>query len=148
MTIGKWTKKWTVPKSSGDGDWVVGLSDEKVWGCSCPVWKFKKEECHHIKEIKLGNQPEINQSEINKKPEYVLAKVLKPTLKDDRLLVPLVPIGDIKMSVTIAFTMLKYGYSWTEIKKIRRLPDSWTKKAVLNYVEEYGEYTYPENFYD
>lgn len=145
MKNGKWIKKWEVESSSGNGKYVVSLSDKGIWGCSCPVWKFRRQECHHIKQIKLagGNpKPEI------KKPEYTLAKVLKPTLKNGKLLIPLVPIGDVRMSATICYVMLKNGYSWSEIKKIRKLSDSWTKQKVLVHIEQYGEYTYPKNFWD
>ena len=68
----KWIKKWKVPKSLGDGFWTVSLSDENTWGCSCPIWIFRRQECHHIKLVKNGGG--ILKERV-KKPEYVLAAV-------------------------------------------------------------------------
>jgi len=42
------------------------------------------------------------------------------------------------MEATIVLFMLRYGWSMTEIKERRHLPNSWTKKAVLDYIEKYG----------
>lgn len=36
------------------GTYVVSKSDTGEWGCSCPVWKFHREECKHIKFVKSG----------------------------------------------------------------------------------------------
>ena len=57
----KWIKRWEVPKSSGDGVWVVAIDKNDNYGCSCPVWKFKREECHHILEIKQNGGQEIKE---------------------------------------------------------------------------------------
>lgn len=46
-----WIKKWNVIGSTGN-TYVVALSDTGVWGCSCPRWKFRREECKHIIQIK------------------------------------------------------------------------------------------------
>ena len=144
----KWIKKWQVPKSSGDGFWIVSLSDENTWGCSCPVWKFRRQECHHIMLVK--NSGGAVKDEV-KKPEYVLAQVNKPTLdkENNRLLVPLVGIPDAHMmEATICYNMLKHGYSMKEIREIRHhVPSSWTVKAITAHVETQGEAVYPEGWY-
>lgn len=85
------------------------------------------------------------------KPKYVLAKVLKPIYKkkENKLLVPLIEFGDaILMEATICYYMLKHGYSWSEIKGIRRhIPRDWTKAAVIAHVERNGEASYPDDYY-
>jgi len=138
----KWKKKWKVPKSSGDGYWTVSVSEDGKWGCSCPVWIYRRRECHHIK----GSPGE----EI-KKPEYVLAQVSKPTFdeKSNRLLIPLIGMPDAHMmEATICHYMLKYGYSMREIREIRHhLPASWTIKAINLHVKTHGEAEYPEEWY-
>ena len=144
----KWIKKWKVPSSSGNGTWTVSLSDEGTWGCSCPVWKFRRQECHHIKLVKNGGgSPE----EEVKKPEYVLAQVRKPTFdqENNRLLVPLIGVPDAHMmEATICHYMLKYGYSMREIREIRHhIPASWTIKAINLHVKVHGEAEYPEEWY-
>lgn len=56
--MSNWVERWFVPKSKGDGDWVVARDKEERWGCSCPVWKFQnygnliRAECHHIRQVK------------------------------------------------------------------------------------------------
>jgi len=137
----KWIKRFKVKSSSGNGYYIVAIGKEGNYGCSCPVWKFRRQECHHIKQIKLLGG---SKAETIKKPEYVLAKVLEPELKDGKILCPLIPIGDTHMEATIDVFLMKYGYSFSEVKEIRHLPDSWTKKAILDYIEKYGMKKYNE----
>lgn len=52
-TIGKWIEKWNVTSESNPNKtYVVSLSELGIWGCSCPVWKFRRQECKHIQQIK------------------------------------------------------------------------------------------------
>ena len=80
------------------------------------------------------------------RPEYTLARVSTPTIKDGKLLVPLVPVGDVHMSATICATMLGNGYTWKEVKAIRggTIGPGWTAKAVLNYVANRGPASFEE----
>ena len=50
----KWVRKWTSESwaRGKNGHWVVSVSVDGVWGCSCPDWIFRRNECHHIQEIK------------------------------------------------------------------------------------------------
>ncbi len=136
-----WIKRWEVESENGNGKYVVAIDQNGVYGCSCPQWKFRRQECKHIARIKITGGKEI------RKPEYVLAVVHKPRIKDDKLLVPLVRIGDVHMEATIIWAMLKAGYSWGEIKEKRHLPGSWTLQAVKNYIETHGEAEYPKDYY-
>jgi hypothetical protein len=45
-----WIRRWEV--GGTNHNWIVALSDTGEWGCSCPVWKFRRVECHHIRNIK------------------------------------------------------------------------------------------------
>lgn len=144
----RWVKRWKVPSSSGNGDWIVAIDKEGNYGCSCPVWKFRRQECHHIKLVKTGGGSPITHIE---RPAYVLAKVHKPTFKPEtnELLIPLVAIPDaMMMEATICFYMLKYGYSMGEVKEIRHIPASWTAKAIFAHIERHGEVEYPEGWYN
>lgn len=52
----KWVRRYHVRGSHGD-EYIVGLSDENTWGCSCPRWKFAKApkaECKHITATRHG----------------------------------------------------------------------------------------------
>ena len=141
-------KKWKVPSSSSDKEWTVAQDENGNYGCECPVWKFRRQECHHIRQVKNGLATSL---QIPTKPKYVLAKVLKPTFKAEtnELLIPLVAIPDAHMmEATIIYTMLKHGYSMTEIREIRNhIPADWTMKAIIGYVEEHGEAEYPQEWY-
>ena len=144
----RWVKRWCVPKSSGDGTWTVAVDCLGNWGCSCPVWKFKRLECHHIILIKANGGKEIKPKE---KAKYVLAKVLKPIYKEEtnELFIPLVAISDaMMMEATICYKMMKLGYSFSEIRELRHLPASWTKGAIFDYISRHGEAEYPETFYE
>lgn len=144
----RWVKRWQVPKSSGDGWWVVAVDKAGNYACSCPVWKFRRRECHHIKLAKMGGG---NGGELGTRPQYVLAKVHKPTLKREtnELLIPLVAIPDTAMmEVTICYYMLKYGYSMGEVREARHLPPEWTAEAIFSHINRFGEANYPKNWYN
>ena len=141
----KWIKKWKVQSSSGNGNYIVSIDINGNYGCSCPVWKFRRQECHHIKQIKLLGGDEVG---TKSKPGYVLAKVFEPKLKDGKILCPLVPFGDTHMEATIDVFLMEYGYSFSEIRELRHISNQWTKSAVLNYIEKYGMKKYPDNYYN
>ncbi len=154
MAKDKWVQRFMVPGSNG-AVWTVGIDAEGGFGCSCPVWKFKREECKHIREIKREVKDNIDILEANlpreaNKPNVVLAKVHKPELRDGKLYIPLVPFGNVDMAATIIYHMMKYGYTMREIRKIRGTccPESWTAKAVLEHIKVYGEAQYPPDYYN
>jgi len=132
-----WVKKWHIKSESSNKEYVVSLSDENIWGCSCPAWKFRRQECKHIIMVKL-NPGRYDLEKPVEKPEYILAKVEKPTYKEkeNKLLIPLIRIEpyDYKMEALICYTMAKYGYLWKEIKEIRNLSDICTLIKVKTIV--------------
>ena len=135
--MAKWKEKWEVPRSDGSGVWVVSRAvDGITWGCSCPRWKFKREECHHIQMVKSGQGRNRKSAEL---PKYVLAMVNRPDVHKGKMLIPLVVVGNTHQEVTVCAFMLKQGYSWGQVKERRRVPRQWTAKAVLAYVEQHGE---------
>lgn len=142
----RWIKRWEIPKSSSDGHWIVAIDKNGNYGCSCPVWKFKRQECHHICLVKNGN------GLIIEKPKYILAQVRKPTYNKDKneLLIPLIAIPDaMMMEATICYYLFKYGYSLSEVRLIRRrIPLDWTKKAIINHIKIHGEAIYPDGWYE
>ena len=142
----KWIKKWKVPSNSNPNKiYTVSQADDGTYGCSCPHWCFRRQECSHIAYIKI-TQPEPN-SEPKKRPEIVPANVLKPTYNENEniLMMPLIPLDprSTHITATICFVALKYGYSITELRERYGLPQSWTKKAIIRYIEEHGECELP-----
>jgi hypothetical protein len=64
----RWVKKWEIQGSKGD-IYTVAQDADGNFGCSCPVWKFKREECKHIKQVKdmLLNESELSKPVLPKK---------------------------------------------------------------------------------
>jgi hypothetical protein len=44
----RYQARYSVPRSSGDKTWTVSQTRAGEWQCSCPVWRFKRQECKHI----------------------------------------------------------------------------------------------------
>ena len=136
----KWIKKWHIKSESSNREYVVSLSDENTWGCSCPAWKFRRQECKHIIRVRLNPERYKEVEDQLSKPEYVLANVEKPIYKEkeNKLLIPLIRIEpyDYKMEALICYNMAKYGYLWKEIKEMRNLNPVWTLTKVKNIVKE------------
>ena len=138
----KWIIRWKVENSAGDGYWTVAIDKKGNYGCSCPVWKFKRKECKHIKYVKENPNTETNKTEI-KHPDLIPANVLRPTLNKDKnqILYPLVPLNGnfVWMEATICYFLMEQEFSWSEVKQHRKhLPTTWTKKAVYEYIGENG----------
>lgn len=147
----KWVKKWTVPSNSNpDKSYVVSQAEDGTWGCSCPHWKFRRQECSHIAHIQ-ATKPDPN-GEVKPKPTIIPAKVFKPTYKPEsnELWMPLIPLNpnSVNVTATICYVAMKYGYSITELRDRYHLPSSWTKETILNHIEKYGEYELPKDYYD
>ena len=142
----KWIQKWKVPSNTSDKVYTVSIAEDGTWGCSCPAWKFHRKQCDHIKDTQSKNLCDTLQAigTVVDKPEYTLANVTKPTVKNGKLLIPLLRLPDeIMMEATIVYHMILCCYSWDEIKRHRRVPRSWTAGAVVSYVEANGEVEYP-----
>lgn len=146
MAKSKWFRKWYVPRSKG-GFYTVSISrDGKEWGCSCPNWKFRREQCKHIKEIQSGGGLSYQ------KPSYILTKnVLRPEYDEDSntLNIPLENGKEFptEMNVCICYYMLMYGYTIGEIRSIRNLPTTWT----INFIQEeyafHGDQKLPKKWF-
>ena len=65
--MSKWLRKWNVESHSSNRIYVVSESESGEWGCSCPVWKFRRLECKHIAEIKYDS----NRNKKDNKIEYI-----------------------------------------------------------------------------
>jgi hypothetical protein len=145
-----WINQWKVKSSTSNNVYTVSEDGNHNYACSCPAWThhMPRKDCRHINEVKdmrssqalLGNKP-------IKKAKYVLAQVNKPTYvkKNNTLLVPLLRLPDtILMEASIAYMMLKHGWTWQEVQEQRRLPKSWNATAVINHVKlEGGIVSYP-----
>lgn len=49
----RWVKQWDCPSHSNpDKFYKVSQDNFGEFGCDCPVWKFHRRECKHIKQVK------------------------------------------------------------------------------------------------
>jgi hypothetical protein len=132
-----WIRKWSVPASAG-GIWTVSLKHDGTYGCSCPVWKFAKApkpDCHHIEFIRA------NPSYGDHAPKrIVLANVREVTQgENDVLLTPLIPLGDLHFSLTVACDLARPGAAPEEVARYlhgNRL------RAAQTYISQNGRKIY------
>ena len=70
-----WVRRFEVASHSNpDKSYVVALNTNNEWGCSCPVWKFRRQECKHQREVfaAINNQTavvEFNRAELMEKTD-------------------------------------------------------------------------------
>ena len=55
----KWIERIPVDSFTSDVTYIVGISDKGEYGCSCPVWKFRQQECKHVILVKSERQASI-----------------------------------------------------------------------------------------
>lgn len=133
--MGRWVKRWKVP-GSNDNVWTVAMDKDGNYGCSCPLWKFKRIQCHHIEAVKASGGEEIKEHEIR------FAHVRQVTLKDGKILVPLTPIGDTHFAATIAYDLMKLGVRSETIKQYNHAAKRNSLKRIREYIEAHGRRIY------
>ena len=137
MKIDKWFKRWKVKGSNGN-DWTVAIDKDGNYGCSCPVWKFRREKCHHILQIKQNGGSEI------KPREAMPGNVGEVTIKGDKVLYPLVPFGGgPDLPATIVYDLIRANVSSEQIKDYAKtMFQSASLKQIVSHVEEKGRFVY------
>lgn len=51
--MSRWVgQRWYIEGTRGD-TYTIAIDENGEYGCSCPAWKFRRQECRHIKEIKI-----------------------------------------------------------------------------------------------
>ncbi|RME69357.1 MAG: hypothetical protein D6784_18590, partial [Chloroflexi bacterium] len=65
-----WVKKWDVPSASRPGQsYRVSMNKNGGWGCTCPQWKYRRQECRHIRLVREN-------ADLNAEPEPVTTALL------------------------------------------------------------------------
>ncbi len=138
--MAQWIKKWQVAGSSGS-TYTVSADIDGNYGCSCPVWKFRREQCKHIDEVK--NNLIINAGIPGNKNAQA-GNVGEVTIKRDVVLYPLAPIGCVDIMATIVYDMQRAGVRRDIIQdyKDRMLGKKVSYKAIQEHVEYKGRYVY------
>jgi len=142
----EWIKKYNVP-GSNSAVWTVGIDKDGNYGCSCPVWKFKRQECKHIKSVKDN----VFLAEENKSAEPFRTaqpgNVGEVTIKDNIVLYPLVPLGwpyTAHLICTIIYDMARANVDPFVIMdyKRRMLEGDVSIKRIREFVETNGRLVY------
>lgn len=48
----QWVKRWECPSESNPTkSYVVAQNKDGEWGCGCPVWIYRRQECKHIRHV-------------------------------------------------------------------------------------------------
>lgn len=52
----KYVRQWTVPSSSGGGDYIISECEDGSWECGCRGWTghYPRTDCKHIREVRTG----------------------------------------------------------------------------------------------
>ena len=133
----KWVKRWEVEGSNGNV-WIVGLDENGNYGCSCPRWKFKREECHHIERIKAsgGNEIVLRTARPGNVPEV--------TIDGDTVLYPLVPFGGTAdLPATIVYDLQRANVDPAEVKDYaQRMFPRESMKRIMAHVKARGRLVY------
>jgi hypothetical protein len=146
--MAKWVKSWMVTSSKGDRKYKVSYGDDSSWGCSCSAWKYRRDECRHIREIikQVGRTPSVADSPYEK-PLYILSDEVSVPVFEARTNELRIPNGypDNRMDhewleTHICSMMLDNGFSIREIRSIRGLDDSWTTKKIAEDFKRLGEF--------
>jgi hypothetical protein len=144
----KWKERYEVKGSQG-ATWVVSQAEDGTWGCSCPVWKFKRQECHHIADGKEGPQAYGRKEPL---PQILPGHVKRVTYNAElrAYLHPLIPLNAHGTGVlaTILYDCLQLGYSMEVLReKFKMIPKGWTAPAVIAHVKRYGFTIWRDNMY-
>jgi hypothetical protein len=134
MSISKWVKKWNIEGSNGN-IWTVAIDNDGNYGCSCPVWKFKRIECHHIEQVRTAGEKEL----ISK--AAMPGNVGEVMIKRDVVLYPLVPMPPpVDLVATIIYDMQRAGVKPDKIKdyKNKMFRGSVSLRSIREHVERHG----------
>lgn len=141
----KWIKKWII-KSFTDPEryYIVSQDKNGNFGCSCPEWKFRRNECKHI--IAVKNNPEDNL--LDNMPEEIKEREAQPgnvgevsiKKEKDLVLYPLVELPpDPHFVATIIYDLIRANVKKEIIKHYKNcLFPKTSLKKIIKYVKENG----------
>jgi len=119
--MSKWINTWLIDGSKGK-TWAVSIDKDGNYGCSCPVWKFKRIQCHHIEAVKKGAS-KLHTAMVGK-PELIKDGVLEYDADNNVLHIPHYHSSNTLPS--IAKIMLEHGFTMEEFRERYNLSDDWT----------------------
>jgi len=58
-------------------EYIVAETEDGYWECSCPAWKFRRIECHHIRKAKANQGKYRIAKEFTGRTTDVLSKIFQ-----------------------------------------------------------------------
>ncbi len=140
----KWVQSFSVPSSSGHGEYTVSLADDGSYGCSCPHWKFRRQPCRHIATVQ--EQASTNHTgTAYRRPLPICRSANVPEvqkLNEDTLLVPLIPLKNAHFLATVIVDLLTHGIPFEEIKRRYHLSAKYSRSSYTQLILSHGRCIY------
>lgn len=140
----KWIQSFTVPSSSGHGDYTVSLAEDGSYGCSCPHWKFRRKTCRHITTVQeqglATRRVSLSQRTTPTCRPANVQEVQK--LSDDIILVPLIPLNNQHFLATVIVDLLAHGIPFEELKRRYHLPRTHSQASYTQLILSHGRTIY------
>jgi len=124
--MSKWIRRWQIDGSKGKV-WVVSEDRNGDFGCSCPVWKFRRIQCHHIKAVQAGAS-KLRFAITGKATIVEMSNFTIPKYDADEnvLYIPRSRILSSDEYADVARAMIEHGYTMEEFREMYCLGDHWT----------------------
>ena len=102
-----WVRRFEVASHSNpDKSYVVALNTKDEWGCSCPVWKFRRLQCKHINEVLQVTRFQEVVDQIDEREVTRLVEVNRAEL---------VEANEIRFSSTVVETAVPSRFAYVEV---------------------------------
>jgi len=135
MAKNKWIQKWYIDGSKGK-TWTVAMDADGNYGCSCPVWRFKRIQCHHIEAVKNGAS-KLKFALVGKAELIEWAKTeVKYDADTNELFIPTSRPMPTDKYAKVAKAMLEHGYTMEEFREQYYLADHWTATYLFRLLDK------------
>ena len=123
--MSKWIRTWEIDGSKGK-TWRVSEDRDGNYGCSCPVWKFKRIQCHHIEAVRKGAS-KLRFAMVGK-ADIIDSNSSRYDPDTNELYLPpyISSYSDSYKLAEVAKLMLEHGFTMEEFREKYRLDEDWT----------------------
>lgn len=115
------TQRWTAQSETDPSKtYTVALYSDGTYGCACPVWKFRRQQCKHIQDVQAGAY-DAQSGPDGASIELALANTRQVHWDAqtgngrERVMVPLVPPGNLQFVATVIYDLLQLGLPWRSL---------------------------------
>lgn len=133
--MSKWVTTYQLIGSNNE-KYTVSIDADGNYGCSCPAWKFKKQECKHIIKIKENLQLYARRPGEKGLPALP-GNVGEVTVCADKILYPLVPVGWYYTSHLIATIIYDINRAGADSEYVMAYKDRMLSHISMGAVDRY-----------